>query len=61
VEGLHVVGGITTVSKISISLCFNYVLHACVAYIYHVFRCNHELLLIPLNLHVSSNLVLTLS
>jgi hypothetical protein len=30
VEGLHVGGGITLVSKISTRLCFNYVLHACV-------------------------------
>jgi hypothetical protein len=29
-EGLHVVGGITTVSKISTRQCFNYVLHVCV-------------------------------
>ena len=62
VEGLHVVGGVTAVSKISICMCLISIkMHVCDALqYYHVFRCNYELLLIPLFLYVSSNSVITL-
>jgi ABC-type arginine transport system permease subunit len=59
VEGLHVVGGVTPVEKISISLCLIYML--CMSVMlecYHVFRCIYELLLIPLILYGSSNSVI---
>jgi ABC-type arginine transport system permease subunit len=59
VEGLHVVGGVTPVEKISISLCLIYML--CMSVMlecYHVFRCVYELLLIPLILYGSSNSVI---
>jgi hypothetical protein len=61
VEGLHAVGGVTPVEKISISLCLIYML--CMSVMlecYHVFRCVYELLLIPLILYGSSNYVITL-
>jgi ABC-type arginine transport system permease subunit len=58
-EGLHVVGGVTPVEKISISLCLIYML--CMSMMlecYHVFRCVYELLLIPLIMYGSSNYVI---
>jgi hypothetical protein len=58
-EGLHVVGGVTPVEKISIILCLIYML--CMSMMlecYHVFCWVYELLLIPLILYGSSNYVI---
>jgi hypothetical protein len=58
-KGLHIVGGVTPIEKISISLCLIYML--CMSVMleyYHVFRCVYELLLIPLILYGSSNYVI---
>ena len=55
-EGLHVVGGVTPIEKISISLCLIYML--CMSVVLecdHVFHCIDELLLIPLILYGRSN------
>jgi hypothetical protein len=58
-EGLHVVGGVTPIEKISISLCLIYMLCMFVMLeCYHVFHCVYELLLIPLILYGSSNSVI---
>jgi hypothetical protein len=60
-EGLHAVGGIATVSKISISWCL--ILCFCMPVMlicYHVFCCAYELLLMSLMMYISSNHVLTL-
>jgi hypothetical protein len=59
VEGLHIIGGVTPIEKISISLCLIYML--CMSVMleyYHVFRCVYKLLLIPLILYGSSNSVI---
>jgi hypothetical protein len=58
-EGLHIVGGVTLVEKISISMCLIYML--CMSVMlecYHVFCCIYELLLIPLILYGRSNYVI---
>jgi hypothetical protein len=59
VEGLHIVGDVNSVEKISISLCLIYML--CMSVMlegYHVFCCVHELLLIPFILYGSSNSII---
>jgi hypothetical protein len=60
VEGLHAVGGVTPVEKISIIYVLNYVFYACFVMLecYYVFCCIYELLLVPLILYGSSNYVL---
>jgi len=58
VEGMHIVGGVTPVEKISIGLCLIYML--CMSVMlecYHLFRCVYELLLVPLILYGSNNSV----
>jgi hypothetical protein len=59
VGGLHVVGGVTLVEKISIRLCLIFML--CMSVMlecYHVFCCVYELLLIPLIMYGSNNYVI---
>jgi hypothetical protein len=61
VEGLHVVGGVTTVSKISICMCLISIkMHVCDACNIIMYSVAMILLLIPLILYVSSNTVITL-
>ena len=60
-EGLHAVGGVTPIEKISINMFLIYLL--CMSVMlecYHVFLCIYEILLIPLILYGSSNYVITL-
>jgi len=60
-EGLDVVGGVTPVEKISISLCLIYMLCMYVMLgCYHVLCCVYELLLIPLIMYGSNNSMITL-
>jgi hypothetical protein len=59
VEGLHIVGGVTPVEKISVGMFLIYML--CMSVIiecYHVFYCIYELLLIPLILYGNINYVI---
>jgi hypothetical protein len=61
VEGLHVVGGVTTVSKISICMCLNSIkMHVCDACNIIMYFVAMILLLIPLILYVSSNYMFTM-
>jgi hypothetical protein len=59
VEGLHVVGGVTPIEKISISMSLIYMLSMFVMLeYYHVFHCIYELLLIPLIMYGRNNYVI---
>ena len=61
VEGLHVVGGVTTVSKISICMCLNSIkIHVCDVCNITMYYIAMILLLIPLIMYVSSNYMFTL-
>jgi hypothetical protein len=60
-EGLHVVGGVTIVSKISICMCLNSIkMHVCDACNIIMYFIVMILLLIPLILYISSNYMFTL-
>jgi hypothetical protein len=52
---MHLIGGITIVSKISTRLCFNYISACLCIYIYHVFCCAYKVMLNPLIIYNSSN------